>query len=110
MSRLKAFLSTVISQSNAKVVAPRRGIYLLPLYLEACRSWYNGIKEELKHVERELKNLSPELKKVRATNVADSNGTDPEDDVPASFCSKIGVDNIREFEERQLKVTEESQA
>jgi structural maintenance of chromosome 1 len=30
-----------------------------------------------------------------------------EDGVFASFCSQIGVGNIREYEERQLKVAEE---
>ncbi|KAG1758082.1 hypothetical protein EDD22DRAFT_1000340 [Suillus occidentalis] len=31
----------------------------------------------------------------------------PEDGVFASFCSQIGVENVREYEERQLKVSEE---
>jgi structural maintenance of chromosome 1 len=30
-----------------------------------------------------------------------------EDGVFATFCSQIGVENIREYEERQLKVAEE---
>jgi structural maintenance of chromosome 1 len=83
--------------------------------LSACKSRYNGIKEELKHVERELKKLSPELKKAQTSHsklssqiaelrsVIDS----AEDGVFASFCSQIGVGNIREYEERQLKVAEE---
>ena len=34
-----------------------------------------------------------------------------EDEVFAEFCGKIGVENIREYEEQQLKVAqEESQA
>jgi len=34
-----------------------------------------------------------------------------EDEIFGSFCRKIGVDSIREYEERQLKVAqEESQA
>ena len=34
-----------------------------------------------------------------------------EDEVFAQFCRKIGVENIREYEEQQLKVAqEESQA
>ncbi|KAG1728564.1 RecF/RecN/SMC [Suillus lakei] len=83
--------------------------------LSACRSRYNGIKEELKHIERELKKLSPELKKAQTSHsklssqiaelqsVIDS----AEDGVFASFCSDIGVENVREYEERQLKVAEE---
>ncbi|KAG2151543.1 RecF/RecN/SMC [Suillus clintonianus] len=83
--------------------------------LSACRSRYTGIKEELKHAERELKKLSPELKKAQASHsklssqiaklqsVIDS----AEDGIFASFCSQIGVENVREYEERQLKVAEE---
>lgn len=30
-----------------------------------------------------------------------------EDEIFAEFCERIGVDNIREYEERQLKVAQE---
>ena len=30
-----------------------------------------------------------------------------EDDIYADFCQRIGVDNIRQYEERQLKVAQE---
>lgn len=33
-----------------------------------------------------------------------------ESDVFADFCAEIGVENIREFEERQLKLAEEESA
>ena len=33
-----------------------------------------------------------------------------EDGVYADFCQRIGVDNIREYEERQLKVAQEESA
>lgn len=83
--------------------------------LSACKSRYNGIKEELKHVERELKKLSPELKKAQASHSKLSSQItelqsaidSAEDGVFASFCSQIGVENVREYEERQLKVAEE---
>ncbi|KAG2754636.1 hypothetical protein P692DRAFT_201140031 [Suillus brevipes Sb2] len=83
--------------------------------LSACKSRYNGIKEELKHVERELKKLSPELKKAQASHsklssqITELQSTidSAEDGVFASFCSQIGVENVREYEERQLKVAEE---
>lgn len=83
--------------------------------LSACKSRYNGIKEELKHVERELKKLSPELKKAQnsysklSSQIAELQSAidSAEDGVFASFCSQIGVKNVREYEERQLKVAEE---
>ncbi|KAJ8594932.1 RecF/RecN/SMC protein [Rhizopogon salebrosus TDB-379] len=83
--------------------------------LSACRSRYNGIKEELKHVERELKKLSPDLKKAQASHsnlssqiaALQSVINTAEDGVFISFCSHIGVENVREYEERQLKVAEE---
>ncbi|KAG1770008.1 RecF/RecN/SMC [Suillus occidentalis] len=83
--------------------------------LSACKSRYNGIKEELKHVERELKKLSPEIKKAQASHSKLSSQItelqsaidSAEDGVFATFCSQIGVENIREYEERQLKVAEE---
>jgi hypothetical protein len=43
----------------------------------ACRSRYNGIKEKLKHIERELKKLSPDLKKVGAIVAVTPETTDP---------------------------------
>ncbi|KAG1809191.1 P-loop containing nucleoside triphosphate hydrolase protein [Suillus subaureus] len=83
--------------------------------LSACNSRYSGIKEELKHVERELKKLSPELKKAQishsklSSQIAELQSAidSAEDGVFASFCSQIGIKNVREYEERQLKVAEE---
>lgn len=83
--------------------------------LSALKLRYNGTKDELKHHERELKKLAPELKKTQAAHttlaaqitalraVVD----EAENSVFASFCAKIGVKDIREYEERQLKVAEE---
>lgn len=83
--------------------------------LSALKLRYNGTKDELKHHERELKKLAPELKKAQAAHttltaqiaalraVVD----EAENGVFASFCTKIGVKDIREYEERQLKVAEE---
>jgi structural maintenance of chromosome 1 len=94
-----------------------------------------GVKDELKHIEKELKNLVPETKKVRAnfllphlflTDIKAHNShrslnekieefltivNAAEDGLFNTFCRKIGVSTIREYEERQLKVAqEESQA
>ncbi|EKM82180.1 hypothetical protein AGABI1DRAFT_36117 [Agaricus bisporus var. burnettii JB137-S8] len=87
--------------------------------LAACKLRITGIKEELRHLERDLKSNAPELKKVQATYSALRSRIEEfaavvheaEDDIFNAFCEKIGVENIREYEERQLKVAqEESQA
>ncbi|KZT66248.1 cohesin complex subunit psm1 [Daedalea quercina L-15889] len=87
--------------------------------LKACQLRLDGIKDELKHVEREIRRIDPELRKAqrdydqlkeRIDELASVVNT-AEDEVFADFCDSIGVSNIREYEERQLKVaTAESEA
>ncbi|KIJ07225.1 hypothetical protein PAXINDRAFT_56381, partial [Paxillus involutus ATCC 200175] len=71
------------------------------------------------HVERELKQLVPDVKKAQnvhsmlasCISALQSVIDKAEHGIFASFCAKIGVGHIREYEERQLKVVEkESQA
>lgn len=85
----------------------------------ACKLRITGLKEELKHVDKELKALNPQLKKAASTHAALQSQIDKlkeiinaaEDAIFKQFCRKIGVANIREYEERQLKIAqEESQA
>ncbi|PPQ70346.1 hypothetical protein CVT25_000126 [Psilocybe cyanescens] len=87
--------------------------------LRACKLRITGLKDELKHIDRELKSISPELKKAKNSHKALQQRIEQlsvavnaaEDSVFAAFCRKIRVSNIREYEERQLKVAqEESQA
>ncbi|KAF8882368.1 condensin complex subunit SMC1 [Gymnopilus junonius] len=87
--------------------------------LRACKLRLTGIKDELKHIDKELKTVSPELKKARTTHANLQARIEQfltvinaaEDGLFAPFCQKIGVINIREYEERQLKLAqEESQA
>ncbi|KAF9496421.1 hypothetical protein BDN71DRAFT_747742 [Pleurotus eryngii] len=83
--------------------------------LSATRLRINGLKDELKHLDRELKTLSPQLRTAQSTHdrataqigqlQAVVNAA--EDEVFASFCDKIRVANIREYEERQLKLAQE---
>ncbi|KAF8068609.1 condensin complex subunit SMC1 [Lyophyllum atratum] len=83
--------------------------------LSACKLRITGLKDELKHLEKEIKQTTPELKKVEkshATCVAQIAQLSAvvnaaEDDVFKAFCKKIGVANIREYEERQMKVAQE---
>ncbi|KAJ7032498.1 condensin complex subunit SMC1 [Mycena alexandri] len=73
------------------------------------------IDDLLKHIEKELKKNAPELKKTQATYDTLQNQigqleetiNDAEDATFAAFCRKIKVANIREYEERQLKVAQE---
>ncbi|KAG6852767.1 hypothetical protein C0991_009264 [Blastosporella zonata] len=86
--------------------------------LSACKLRITGLKDELKHIDKEIKQTTPELKKVRevqknhATSVAEiaelgAIVNDAEDGIFKAFCRKINVANIREYEERQLKVAQE---
>ncbi|KAJ7497178.1 condensin complex subunit SMC1 [Mycena latifolia] len=83
--------------------------------LNACKLRLTGIRDELKHIEKELKKNAPELKKTQATydslqqRITELAETinEAEDATFAAFCRKIKVENIREYEERQLKVAQE---
>ncbi|KAF9454363.1 condensin complex subunit SMC1 [Macrolepiota fuliginosa MF-IS2] len=87
--------------------------------LTACKLRITGIKEELRHLEHDLKLNTPELKKAQ-TQFSKLQAkikqlaavvNDAEDGIFGTFCQNIGVENIREYEERQLKAAqEESQA
>ncbi|KAH9930814.1 cohesin complex subunit psm1 [Amylocystis lapponica] len=87
--------------------------------LSACKLRLNGIKDEIKHVDREIRRLTPELQRAqtaynRLKEQVDAIAAvinEAEDGVFADFCERIGVENIREYEERQLKVAQaESEA
>ncbi|TFK38253.1 condensin complex subunit SMC1 [Crucibulum laeve] len=87
--------------------------------LSACKLRLTGIKDEVKHLDKELKKNAPELKKAQQNhnklqdqiNKLSTTVNAAEDTVFGAFCRKIGVSNIREYEERQLKIAqEESQA
>ncbi|CEL57424.1 Structural maintenance of chromosomes protein 1 OS=Schizosaccharomyces pombe (strain 972 / ATCC 24843) GN=psm1 PE=1 SV=2 [Rhizoctonia solani AG-1 IB] len=81
----------------------------------ALKSRLTGLKDELKHVESELRKLKPEVE--QATSAQDSATeqieelsnaiNQAEDGVFAAFCQQIGVSNIREYEEQQLKAQTE---
>ncbi|KAJ7812847.1 hypothetical protein B0H13DRAFT_2143623 [Mycena leptocephala] len=83
--------------------------------LNACNLRLTGIRDELKHIEKELKKNAPELKKAQATydtlqkQITELAETinNAEDATFSAFCRKIKVANIREYEERQLKVAQE---
>ncbi|KAI0808015.1 condensin complex subunit SMC1 [Fomes fomentarius] len=93
--------------------------------LSACKDRLDGVKSELKHTDREIKQLQPELRKARSAFPAQATYDSvkekvdelasiinaAEDEIFADFCKSIGVENIREYEERQLKLAQaESEA
>ncbi|CUA77586.1 Structural maintenance of chromosomes protein 1 [Rhizoctonia solani] len=81
----------------------------------ALKSRLTGLKDELKHVESELRKLSPEVEQARASHDSAaeqieelSNAiNEAEDGVFEAFCQEVGVSNIREYEEQQLKAQTE---
>ncbi|RPD71420.1 condensin complex subunit SMC1 [Lentinus tigrinus ALCF2SS1-7] len=87
--------------------------------LNACQAKLDGVKSEIKHTDREIKQLQPELRKAQSAYDKVKEKVDAlaaiinaaEDDIFADFCEQIGVANIREYEERQLKLAQaESEA
>ena len=79
----------------------------------------NSLLTELKHVNSELKKNAPELKNAenaqakleRELEQLQAVINSAEDTVFAGFCQQIGVSDIREYEERQLKAAQlESEA
>ncbi|KAL9710106.1 Structural maintenance of chromosomes protein 1 [Leucoagaricus gongylophorus] len=87
--------------------------------LTACELHFNGIKEELRHLEHDRKLNTPELEKAQTqfstvqARISELAAVvhEAEDDVFDMFCQRIAVENIRVYEERQMKVAqEESQA
>ncbi|MCO5593782.1 hypothetical protein L7F22_047799 [Adiantum nelumboides] len=83
--------------------------------LSSVEKRLKGARDELRVVEQQINETTPKRDATRTTlhtteNEADSLQAiaDREDDaVFAQFCSRIGVANIREYEERQLKVMQQ---
>ncbi|KAG8997801.1 Structural maintenance of chromosomes protein 1 [Tulasnella sp. JGI-2019a] len=83
--------------------------------LSAAKLKATGIKDELKHTEKEIKKHAPDVQKLEqahATHVQRINELEgvifaADDKIFNSFCRKIKVKNIREYEQRQLKVAQE---
>lgn len=75
----------------------------------------NGLRDELKHTESDLKKLSPDHdKKAKSVEQTDakigklvSTISAADDGVFKAFCKKIKVASIREYEDVQLKMARE---
>ncbi|KAL0571911.1 Structural maintenance of chromosomes protein 1 [Marasmius crinis-equi] len=91
------------------------GITIAKDDLNACKRRISGFKEELKHLEREIKSNTPELKKAQTSydtihaQIASLTETinSAEDEVFRGFCKKYKIKNIREYEASQLKMAQE---
>ncbi|KAG9099517.1 Structural maintenance of chromosomes protein 1 [Ceratobasidium sp. 370] len=81
----------------------------------ALKSRLTGLKDELKHVESELRKLNPEVETATAAHESMVSQieelseaiNEAEDNIFAAFCQEVGVANIREYEEQQLKAQTE---
>ncbi|CAE6482912.1 unnamed protein product [Rhizoctonia solani] len=81
----------------------------------ALKSRLTGLKDELKHVESELRKLNPEVEQATVAHNSANEQIEElsdainqaEDEVFAAFCQEVGVSNIREYEEQQLKAQTE---
>ncbi|WWC89989.1 uncharacterized protein L201_004919 [Kwoniella dendrophila CBS 6074] len=84
--------------------------------LTATRTRLTGLKEELEHVNSTINKLNPDLQK-RQREVDNSQNRrqelletiqEADDGVFGNFCDRIGVANIREYEDVQLKIAKEA--
>ncbi|KAL5476540.1 SMC1_1 [Sanghuangporus weigelae] len=83
--------------------------------LAALTSSLKGKQDELQHTKSEMKKKAPELKQARTTHAAlveriealSAVVNKAEDGISARFCAQIGVEDIREYESRQLKAASE---
>ncbi|KAG8849135.1 Structural maintenance of chromosomes protein 1 [Tulasnella sp. 330] len=83
--------------------------------LSAAKLKATGIKDELKHIEKEIKKQMPEVEKLdQAHSMRVQRMSELEEVIFAAddkifnaFCRKIKVKNIRDYEQRQLKVAQE---
>ncbi|KAL5532492.1 SMC1_3 [Sanghuangporus sanghuang] len=74
--------------------------------LAALTSSLKGKQDEQRHIKSEMKKKTLELKIEPLSTVVNK----AEDEIFAQFCAQIGVENIREYESRQLKAASEEAA
>ncbi|PWZ00201.1 putative SMC1-chromosome segregation protein [Testicularia cyperi] len=82
--------------------------------LKAFDSRLTGIRDELKNIDKQTKEIQPKLRTAKADlerlqrNMSrlETTVNGAEDRIFAPFCRRIGVDNIRHYEEQQVKTME----
>ncbi len=73
-----------------------------------------GVRDELNNIDKQTKEMQPKLRAARTEHdklqrsmaSLDTVVNREEDRIFAPFCRRIGVDNIREYEERQVRLME----
>ncbi|KAN0065181.1 Structural maintenance of chromosomes protein 1 [Thecaphora frezii] len=83
--------------------------------LAAVNSRLADIRNEIKNIDKQLKELKPKLKSSQAElqklqnqmSSLETKVNGEEDRVFAQFCRRIGVANIREYEERQVRLMQQ---
>nr|WJN25071.1 condensin complex subunit [Tranzscheliella williamsii] len=82
--------------------------------VSAVNTRLTGIREELKNIDKQVKEIEPKLRNARSEleklqrqmSSLETIVHREEDQIFAPFCRRIGVDNIREYEERQVRLME----
>ncbi|CBQ73643.1 probable SMC1-chromosome segregation protein [Sporisorium reilianum SRZ2] len=82
--------------------------------LAAVNTRLTGIRDELKNIDKQTKEMQPKLRTAkteleqlqRKMSTLEEVVNREEDRIFAAFCRRIGVDNIREYEERQVRLME----
>lgn len=82
--------------------------------LAAVNTRLTGIRDELKNIDKQIKEIQPKLRSAKADleklqrkmSGLETVVNREEDRIFATFCRRIGVANIREYEERQVKLME----
>ncbi len=82
--------------------------------LAALTTRLSGIRDELKNIDKQTKEIQPKLRSAkteleklqRKMSALETVVNREEDRIFAAFCRRIGVENIREYEERQVRLME----
>jgi structural maintenance of chromosome 1 len=96
------------------VVEAHANICVLSLPQNAARLRRTGIAQQLQHVRGQLNALAPQVNTAAATHdqlreqveTLQAVISEADDGVFGDFCRSIGVNSIRDYEERQLKVAQ----
>ncbi|VDB88229.1 unnamed protein product [Peniophora sp. CBMAI 1063] len=86
--------------------------------LSAVKLKLQGIKDELKSIDRAIRENTPKLRKAKSDLDAAQSAYDAlaavvnsaEDGVFGDFCARIGVNHIREYEERTSRINQDESA
>lgn len=106
--------SRLIAQDDLVGVRTYASVSILSSLQNAARLRRTGIREELQHVSNQLNTLTPQIDAATASHnqLREQVETlqavigEADDSVFSDFCRRIGVDSIRDYEERQLKVAQ----